>query len=271
MNNYQTEIKFLSNKQQVRMRSFFIAEKIDTKSLEKTKQIFSKSPLMIPAGAEGAAAIFKYGSIVLMNVTPSEEKVFFNELKDFIVNQFENPKTEELLVEVKPDVQEYIHVDSIYIPELRIDYLLLISEVLSRNVVLDYYEAQIAKSFELIDPFAKGLKNTGYNVKIPDTRQLLRHIGTALLDQHNMVGRVEVLERPDLLWDNVTLERFFMRLMDEFEIKERHDVLERKLQLIGSTAETILNIIQTKRNLRLEWYIVVLIVIEILLFLCTLI
>ena len=204
MNNNQTEIKFLLKKQHITMRSFFISEKIDTKSLEKAKRIFSKSPLMIPAGAEGAAAIFRYGSVVLMNVTPPEEKVFFNELKDFIVNQFENPKTEELLVEVKPDAQEYIHVDSIYIPELRLDYLLLISEVISRSVVLDHYETQIAKSFELIDPFAKGLKNSGYKVKIPDTRHLLRHIGTALLDQHNMVGRVEVLERPDLLWDNVT-------------------------------------------------------------------
>ena len=61
-----------------------------------------------------------------------------------------------------------------------------------------------------------------------------------------------------------------MRLMDEFEIKERHMALERKLQLIGSTAETILNIMQTKRNLRVEWYIVVLIVIEIILFIYTL-
>lgn len=271
MNNNQYEITSLLNKQYVRVRSFFISEKIDTKSLEKTKRIFSKSPLIIPAGAEGAAAIFKYGSVVLMNVTPPEEMVFFNELKDFITNQYESPKTEELLIEVKPDLQEYIHVDSIYIPELKLDHLLLISEVLSRSVVLDHYEAQIAKSFELIDPFAKGLKNSGYKVKIPDTRHLLRHIGTALLDQHNMVGRVEVLEKPDLLWDNATLERFFMRLMDEFEIKDRHDVLERKLQLIGSTAETILNIIQTKRNLRLEWYIVILIVVEILLFVYTLI
>ena len=110
-------------------------------------------------------------------------------------------KTEELLLEVKPDMQEQIHVNSICVNELKLDHLLLISEVLSRSVVLDYYEAQIAKSFELIEPFARGLKNTGFKFRIPDTRQLLRHIGTTLLNQHNMIGRVEVLEKPDLLWD----------------------------------------------------------------------
>ena len=99
MNEYQFEINSLIGKQSVRTRSLFIAEKIDTKSLEKAKQILSKSPfiaekidtkslekakqilskspLMIPVGSEGAAAIFKYGSVVLMNLTAQEEMFFF--------------------------------------------------------------------------------------------------------------------------------------------------------------------------------------------------
>jgi uncharacterized Rmd1/YagE family protein len=41
--------------------------------------------------------------------------------------------------------------------------------------------------------------------------------------------------------------------------------LERKLDLISRTAETLLELMQHKRSLRVEWYIVILIVIEILL------
>ena len=41
--------------------------------------------------------------------------------------------------------------------------------------------------------------------------------------------------------------------------------MERKLDLIARTAETALEVLQDHRNLRVEWYIVILIVLEILL------
>ncbi len=94
---------------------------------------------------------------------------------------------------------------------------------------------------------------------------MLRHIGEVLTNQHNMVGRVEVSEKPDLLWYSPELERLYAYLEDEFEIRERHRALERKLDLIARTAQTMLNLVQTKRSLRVEWYIVILIVVEILL------
>jgi len=79
------------------------------------------------------------------------------------------------------------------------------------------------------------------------------------------VGRVEVAEKPDLLWERPELERLYLRLQDEFEIKERHAALERKLELISRTAHTVLELLQNRRNLRVEWYIVILIVFEIIL------
>jgi uncharacterized Rmd1/YagE family protein len=39
--------------------------------------------------------------------------------------------------------------------------------------------------------------------------------------------------------------------------------LERKLQVISNTAETLLDLLQTQQSQRVEWYIVILIVVEI--------
>lgn len=50
------------------------------------------------------------------------------------------------------------------------------------------------------------------------------------------VGRVEVDEKPETLWERPDLERFYVRLEDEYELKERHLALERKLELISRTA-----------------------------------
>ena len=42
-------------------------------------------------------------------------------------------------------------------------------------------------------------------------------------------------------------------------------MLNRKLELISRTAETVLELLQHRHSLRVEWYIVILIVVEILL------
>ncbi len=54
-------------------------------------------------------------------------------------------------------------------------------------------------------------------------------------------------------------------MADELEIRDRNVVLERKLDLIARTAKILLDLLQDRRTLRVEWYVVALIVFEIVL------
>jgi uncharacterized Rmd1/YagE family protein len=65
------------------------------------------------------------------------------------------------------------------------------------------------------------------------------------------------------------LEGLYLRMESEFELSERYAALERKLNLISRTVQTVAELLHSKRSLRLEWSIVVLIVIEIMLTLYT--
>jgi len=91
----------------------------------------------------------------------------------------------------------------------------------------------------------------------------LKHIGNALLVQQRVSGLVAVAEKPDVLWERPNLERFYGRLEDEYELKERADVLTRKLTVISDTAQALADIIDTERSLRLEMIIVLLIAVDI--------
>lgn len=82
---------------------------------------------------------------------------------------------------------------------------------------------------------------------------------------HTIVGRVEIVDKPELLWKYPKLDRFDAPIEDEYEIRERHLSLDRKLDLVFRTAETALDIQRQNTGLRLEWYVVILIVIEVLL------
>ena len=93
---------------------------------------------------------------------------------------------------------------------------------------------------------------------------MLKLIGQALLVRHRMSGRVEVEEKPDVLWDRWDLERLHARLADEYELKERAGVLARKIEVVGETARALTDLLDVARSLRLEVMIVVLIVFEVL-------
>jgi len=84
-----------------------------------------------------------------------------------------------------------------------------------------------------------------------------------LLVQHRVSGLVAVAEKPDVLWERPDLERFYAKLEDEYELKERADLLTRKLTVITDTAKALADIIDTERSVRLEQIIVVLIALEI--------
>jgi uncharacterized Rmd1/YagE family protein len=116
--------------------------------------------------------------------------------------------------------------------------------------------------FEIIDPFVRELASSGRTKR--NQRGILKLIGDALLLQHNVSGRVAIAEKPDALWDRPDLERLYARLQDEFELEQRVETFNRKLALVAETASTLADMIDTRRSLRLEIIIVLLIAFEII-------
>ena len=139
----------------------------------------------------------------------------------------------------------------------------MVADILAKSVLLSSYEGRIGSAFESIEPLARTLQQSGRGVR--QAKELVRHIGETLLVQHRMVGRAQVGDKPEIIWERPELERLFIRLQLEYEISERLTAQDRKLDVISRTAETLLELLQNKRSLRVEWYIVILIVLEIFL------
>ncbi len=156
----------------------------------------------------------------------------------------------------------------LWLSQPTIDRLTLASEVLARSVLLASYEETLRDTHQLVDPLAQQLASLG--VSRHPSRALLKQIGTALSIRLALVSRAEVTESPDLLWERPELERLFHQLMVEFEIRARSVAITDKLGVLSDTAETALDLVQHSQTLRVEWYIVVLIIAEIVLSLLTL-
>lgn len=241
-------------------RCLFYGERIDTRSLE-TGSVLGTAPLTFRAGESGCAVLFKYGIVVLFNLTPIEEVSFLKHLNDLVLYPVKDPEVEELEIRVEADEKEGMRANCCYLRTVDLERMQLLAEILARNSVLSHYEPRVAQAFDSIEPIALELKRRSPLRR--RNRELLQLIGDSLLIEHKMVGRVEVAEKPEVLWDSPELEGLYARLEDEYEVRERHVAIERKLALISRTAETLLDLLQTWRSHRVEWYIVLLIVFEI--------
>lgn len=253
--------KLFADKEQISVHALLVAHRMELREFEKSKRLAS-NPLVVTVGADGCAVLFRYGVVVLFGLTDVEEVAFLNSIKSFINSPVAERETEELNILVDVERNEGVAEKLVIVKSFTVERLQVIADVLAKSVVLAYYEARIAKSFDRIEPFAEKLYSEGSGGR--QARDFIRHIGDTLIIQSKMVGRAEVGDKPEVLWESPELERFYLSLETEYEIRDRHIALERKLDLISRTAETLLDLLHSKRSLRVEWYIVILIVVEII-------
>ena len=243
------------------VRALLLGERIDTQGLER-EDVLAKIPLTFRVGAEGIVALFRFGVAVLFGMSPIEEDEVIRKLDGRIKGQFAVREEEAAQIEIVPGEDEQITpTGSITLRKFTAEHALLIADALATSLVLAHDERSVASVFDSIEPLARELALHG---RTPGGRRaILKHVGNALLVQQRISGLVAVEEKPDVLWERPDLERFYARLEDEYELKERANVLSRKLRVISETANALSDIIDTKRSLRLEQIIVVLILLEI--------
>ena len=254
----------LSGKASYTANALLIGERIDVRALGKGERL-ATGPLALAVGG-GVAVLFRFGAVVFFGVAEEEARAFLGSLGPLVSQPYAEPEKESIEVRIIPnglEGTEGIEGNVLALQDGTVERLQIVADVLAQSLVLSLYEARVAKDFDRVEPFAAKMARTGYPVA--GMRAVLQSIGGALLSEHRMVGRVEIGDKPDLLWERPDLERLYGRLEDEFELAERHAGLERKLDLIASTAHTFLELLQHRHALRVEWYIVILIVFEIVL------
>jgi uncharacterized Rmd1/YagE family protein len=248
----------------IKARALYLGERLDLRSLETVARLSPQAPLTLSAGASGAAVLFRYGVVVLFHVPPLDEAAFVETLKRLTGDPFGKPEIEEIEVRVVGDRQDTradsMEANVLSVAEFSVERVQLVGEILARSVALARYEAVMKESFTAVEAWAHALQKGESGGELE--RQLLKNLGSTIVIQASMTGRIEIDDKPELLWERPDLERIYARLEDEFELKERDKALERKLALISTTAETLLNLVDNRRAHRLEWYIIGLIIVE---------
>jgi uncharacterized Rmd1/YagE family protein len=247
----------------VPVRALLLGERLDTRAFERDEQL-GIAPLTVDIPGGGVAVLFRYGAVVLFGAATAALDNFVASLRPLVTAALPVAERDDARLLIRPEADQVVDLaGNIFLPEKTTERLQVVADILAKGLVLSHYETRIADIFDGIEPLAATLREKGRAGA--RSKELLRHIGDVLLMQQKMVGRVETGEKPELLWDHPELERLYVRLAEEYELRDRDRALDRKLDIISRTVETLLGLVQTRSSLRVEWYIVLLIVAELLL------
>jgi uncharacterized Rmd1/YagE family protein len=244
----------------IAVRAFLLGERLDTRTLERDAAL-ATAPLAVPIEGGGTAVVFRYGAVVLFDGPEQGVEQFLATLEPLVTEKFAVVEREDLRLLFRSDTDQLVDpAGNIVLRDRTVERLQLVADVLAKNLVLSHYETRVATIFDSIEPLAATLREKG-RAGVPG-KVLLQHIGNVLQMQQKMVGRVETGEKPELVWEHPELDRLYMRLAEEYELRDRGRAIDRKLEIVSRTVETLLSLEQTRSSLRVEWYIVALIVAE---------
>lgn len=254
------KLLLLKIRQDLKARALLLGDRLDLK-LFKIADCLATTPLTIEVDAEGGIAVlFRYGVVVFFGVKGLDEERFVESLKPLLTNAYVYPEIEELEIHTGMD-SIGVQSGAVSLDEVSLEKLQVIADALSKNLVLTLYEKKVAGEFDKIEPLAQELAT--YGKVSAGSKNLLSKIGNMLLIEHRMVGRAEIGDKPETLWNFPQLEGLYASLEDEFELIERQSALDRKLGLISDTAQTLADVWDNKQLHKLEWYVIGLILFEI--------
>lgn len=138
---------------------------------------------------------------------------------------------------------------------------LAISHGLAQSVKLTTFEETIQNTIDKTKYLPENLAKKG---KIAMSRKGISLKMGELFTERNFINlHSEILDTPEFFWNYPELEPFYRRTAHYLDVSKRVDVLNKRLNVVHELFEILRNELNHQYTSRLEWIIIILIVIEV--------
>lgn len=246
----------------------YLGEQTDLKkiqeSLKKYRFMNRDHPLVIQLLDEEYAVLTKFGTVSFWNVRKGLASQFLKEIAPFVKSMRESYDYTDTLKIYLGYEKEKVSFEKLYLKNLDVEKMKIISYVSAQSVALDRYEDEINQRLDELGKVVENLKTSGRTNFTQGN--LLRQVGNVLSVKQNTVSSLSLFDKPDETWERQEIEKLYDRLRSEYELHDRFDILNEKINFLSENNTTLLNFIASQKANLLEVIIIILIVIEIVLF-----
>jgi uncharacterized Rmd1/YagE family protein len=249
------------HRQHLQMRAMLVGERLDHRLLERAPDGTVDPVQLALPGGPGVFA-FRWGAVVFVGATHEQVRQVLANLLPLVSHPHAVPIEESAGIMIGAAEDGVDSSGLIQLTNDSVPRLAVVADTLAKSAALAYQEAALSETLDAMEPVVTRLRSHGRLAA--SSFGLRRAIGAALQSRSHATARVQVEDKPDLLWDHPGLERLHARLCDEYELLERHATLDRKLTLIGESTGTLISLIDARRSRTLEIAVVALIAMELL-------
>lgn len=213
---------------------------------------------------QGDVFIFDYGVLVFWHLTAEERNEFLHNLQEFSREPLPRVLDDEFTYEGGAE-KAAIKNDHIYLTDDEVLTRLAVSHGIAQSTKLAYFESLVQQTINDTAYIPKAIAETGATHL--SRKQLAKLRGRLFITKSDILLNYDLLDVPDFFWEYPELDHYYTMIADYLEIRQRVEVLSKKLETIHELFEMMADEQKHKHSSLLEWIIIWLIFFEILVFL----
>jgi uncharacterized Rmd1/YagE family protein len=208
--------------------------------------------------------VFEYGVVVFWG-TPSQERAeFLLSIRSYAHDMERMPTDDEFTYALRAE-QASVRDDHIRLPDDDSQTRLAVSHGIAQSTRLSQFEAHVQETISDTAHIPRNIAETGKSGL--GGREIAKLRGRLFLSQSDIMLNYDLLDVPEFFWENPELSHFYSMIADYLEIRQRVEVLNKKVETIHQLFDMMADEQNHRHSSLLEWIIIWLIAFEILVFL----
>ncbi len=244
----------------MKCHGYLLCESIDI-DLIKSEAKYKQAAVL--TYGESICFIFPYGALIiwgsgdLFHFESQVESLMKGKFSaaERLVDEFEVATTELL---------KLIHEDTIYLSQNSMEIKFSISHAIAQSLRLSHIEDDVLKLMKVNRQVPLDLAQTGKVKK--SKKEISKLQGELYLKKTKMSFEYSILDKPEFFWVYPEFDSFYSKTTEYLELHPRIDILSKKIQTIDEILSILSSELNHRHSSRLEWIIIILILIEIVIF-----
>lgn len=211
--------------------------------------------------------LYYFGTAVFINFDTYEIESYIKYIKEIpnsiksINYDMKYESYEDYKIIENKDTEEEIEFNAFVTEKAEQYHFDMISLVLAKSVALETIESIVDVVFDDTEKIIKALKKGKLQI---NERKSVALIGKILSFKHTTISYIMLLDKPAVTWKDKNTEMFFNELADLFELSDRYETLNAKIDTLLDTIEIFADLSHSKKSTMLEIIVILLILIEVI-------
>jgi uncharacterized Rmd1/YagE family protein len=227
-------------------------------------RVLSTNPLVLEPEAGVWVYLARFGAVVFWNAPRRVVEEILHDVEALPGTGLRaETARDDLRVHLRAETDR-VDFSEVWLRDLTLDKLKIVSLALAQSVALDSVEAEVSRAMARFGPVVTALRDEGRLV--PGQKELLRTVGFAMAVRATVLDTLTLFDDPPETWESEALAHLDGALFDQFDLEERLAAVNQKVAYLQDAGATVLDVLARRKDQRLEWIIIILILVEVVLF-----